>query len=307
MFAFKRLCLVLLFCLVCIQGCFDNELVNNILPDIEDTQEIPDDMVLIPAGEFTMGDNLIKNAPEHEVYINAFYMDKYEVSVKEYKGFCDDTGREYPTAVKRSLFHPNHKSFYDSSWPIIGISYDDAKAYAEYVGKRLPTEAEWEYAARGGLERMPYEWGTEPPYNYNTGKQMSNFNWMSRTGNTSQGRMVPAKSDWGDNINGYGLQHMSGNASEMCIDYYRHDAYNLHQYENPTISEPGPDFKLPHWHVIYNGEKTTVVRGASANTKYGTDHNNNFHDGILVARRGFFDSDPWTAWDIGIRLVKDIE
>ena len=114
-------------------------------------------MVLIPAGKFRMGTNRISGhdaaKPIHGVYLDAFYMDIYEVTVGEYKRFCEATGhRSLPKSV--SKFSPT------DDHPVVGVSWHDAMAYARWAGKRLPTEAEWERAARGGLIDMNYPWGT---------------------------------------------------------------------------------------------------------------------------------------------------
>ena len=123
-----------------------------------------DGMVLIPAGSFQMGSAeheteswMQSSQPIHTVELDDFYMDKYEVTVGQLKTFVEDSGYEYDDW--------NHVAEYTSSdiHSMIYVSWQDATAYAEWTGKRLPTEAKWEYAARGGLMGTRYPWGDVDP------------------------------------------------------------------------------------------------------------------------------------------------
>ena len=132
-------------------------------------------MRLIPAGTFKMGDNDLypeakvelegqsgENPPRpvHTVELDAFYMDIHEVTVEKYKRFANETGHIFRISgqgTELSELAPTDQH------PAIYVSWYDAKAYAKWAGKRLPTEAEWEYAARGGLVGKRYPWGHDPP------------------------------------------------------------------------------------------------------------------------------------------------
>jgi len=181
----------------------------------------PAGMVLIPGGTFTMGSDSANESPKHTVSVDPFFIDKYEVTNKEYKMFVDSTS------------HPASPFFSDPDLnkpdqPVVGVTYYDALAYALWTGKRLPTEAEWERAARGGLEDKAYPWGDESPLSRcnfapEGQKEKDGFEFTAQVG-----KFPP---------NNYGLYDMAGNVWEWCQDLYSKDYYKKSPAKNPA----GPD------------------------------------------------------------------
>ena len=197
----------------------DGTEANTRKPDVQQTIFGNDgaEMVLIPAGEFLMGSNDAyardDEKPVHSVYLDAFYMDKYEVTIGKYKQFVRATGhRSLPDWVSKISPTDQH--------PVVGVSWQDAMAYTQWAGKRLPTEAEWEKAARGGLVGKRYPWGDSidtSKANYS----VSNFGRTKTVGSHA--------------ANGYGLYDMAGNVFEWCLDAYSPNAYGSLPQRNPVL------------------------------------------------------------------------
>jgi formylglycine-generating enzyme required for sulfatase activity len=211
-------------------------------------------MVLIPAGSFQMGSNDgdSDEKPVHKVYISKFWMDKYEVTNGEYKKCVDAGSCRAPSESKsytRSSYYGDSR--YDS-YPVIYVSWDDAWKYCQWKGKRLPTEAEWEYAARGGLKGKKY------PNGDTISESEANFG-----GNDTQpvGYYSP---------NGYGLYDMAGNVSEWVSDWYEANYYKSSPPRDPQGPSNG-EYRVVHggsWY-IYGGS----IRVSHRSTNSPTDGN----------------------------------
>lgn len=187
--------------------------------------QIDSSMVLIPAGEFMMGKDSEKDldrSPAHKVKLGAFYMDIHEVTNAEYLEFCKATKRGLPEFWGIDKYKSGEKY---PDYPVIGVNYFDAKAYAKWKGKRLPTEAEWEYAARGGLVGKTYP----------TGDDVEKYPDELLAGGTDR-QLFPVMKR---KPNAYGLYDMAGSVREWVLDYYNYDYYKNSPYENPTGPEKG--------------------------------------------------------------------
>ena len=153
-------------------------------------------MALVPGGSFNMGrdnDAYSEEGPMHKVELDAFYMDVREVTVGKFKRFVEENGYAYN-------FFDGFDDWLPTDYhPMIFADWNDATAYCEWAGKRLPTEAEWEYAARGGLRGKLYSWGDD----VSIARKYANY------------RGTGGKDKWADIApvgNGYGLYDITGNA-----------------------------------------------------------------------------------------------
>ena len=181
-------------------------------------------MVTIPEGWFWMGsDNHYRwERPRHQVWLDAFAIAKFAVTRQEYAEFLADTPYPRPPCW-------NDPAFGCSEQPVVGVSWFAASAYCEWLSKqtgeiyRLPTEAEWEKACRGGLENAAYAWGDESieTIEYFRG------DWTS-----------PRPVGQGPR-NGYGLFNMGDNVHEWCIDWYGEQYYAASPERNPSGPEDG--------------------------------------------------------------------
>ena len=203
------------------------------------------DMILIPAGEFQMGSDTGERdeKPVRTVYLDAFYIDKHEVTVGEYKRFVEVTGhRPLPESVGRTSPTDEH--------PVVEVSWYDAMAYAKWADKRLPTEAEWEKAARGGLIAQAYPWGDAIDAN------SANYNKNTKSGRHDE-RTTPVGTY---PANGYGLHDMSGNVAEWCLDTYHRKFYAHAPRNNPIAGAENVQQAITNASA---NKKKRVARGGS--------------------------------------------
>ncbi len=174
-----------------------------------------EEMILIPAGEFLMGSKLGDSGvqgneiPQHKVFLDAYYIGKCPVTVAQYRLFCDATGRRMPAG----------SSTRRDDWPVVSVTYDDAQAYAVWAGLSLPTEAQWEKAARG-TDRRKYPWGGEWD-NTKCANSELKLQSVQPVGNCPTGASP------------YGCLDMAGNVANWCSDWYGADYYGKSPERNP--------------------------------------------------------------------------
>ncbi len=207
-------------------------------------------MVFIPAGEFIMGNDLgkVDERPAHPVKLKSYYLDRHDVTNSQYREFVKSEGY-------RVTSYPYTQEFGSDEQPVVGVSWFDAEAYCKWAGKRLPTEAEWEKAARGGQGYL-YPWGA---------------NWVSMRCNSRELNLgVTTKvGSFRDGISAYGVSDMAGNVWQWCQDYYD-SAYYTHSPKESPAGSPGGKFKVLRggsWNEESFFLRTTNRRGENPNVR----------------------------------------
>ena len=200
--------------------------------------ELLKDMALVEGGRFVRRGRYFTRRGktpepvEHDRYtveVSSFYIDRHEVTFEEYCRFLNDGNEKYATGgIRRGEngeFAPPRDEW--ARFPVRGTNYFQAGGYAEWAGKRLPTEAEWEYA-HGGSEGRKYPWGDEEP-----GETRANFGPMFKglkpVGSFPQGQTPE------------GVFDLAGNIGEWCSDYYDEDYYRKPSRENLIEDPQGPE------------------------------------------------------------------
>ena len=205
-------------------------------------------MVLVPEGEFVMGDEQGNSTeqPERRIYLDRYWIDKYEATFVQYYAFVNTTGHRKPRlAGYLSVETRDLPRLMNPFSAVVGVSWDDAVAYCHWKGKRLPTEAEWEKAARG-TDRRKWPWGNEERAEY------ANLN-----GDADGSRYTSPVGAFTKDRSPYGAFDMSGNVMEWVADWYQEDYYAVMPARNPQGPEKG--VQTAHF------SEQRVIRGASWN------------------------------------------
>ncbi|HKY03988.1 MAG TPA: SUMF1/EgtB/PvdO family nonheme iron enzyme [Blastocatellia bacterium] len=233
-------------------------------------------MVLIPAGWFIMGSdtNEANEKPAHQVNLPAYYIDKFEVTNRQYKEFCDETNRPHPVKGIEEYFLNN------PDLPVIGVTFDDALAYARWAGKRLPTEAEWEKAASWDPDtrkKRLWPWGDKPDQaSANINRDMNKI----PPGGLPPFARVGA---YAGDVSPFGVQDMAGNVAEWTDSNYQ-------AYEGNSAADK--DFGNPEKRVVRGG--SLFSNNDQARTSYRQAHD-------WEAKRNNNE-----VWLVGFRCVVDM-
>lgn len=249
------------FVLVIFEPSFSNEVSSR-------------EMVHFPAGEFEMGSpkgiGKKNEYPNHKVYLDAFYLDRFEVTFADFEAYLAAHLKKYPTITG----WVDRKARADLiNKPIFGLQWKRCRNYCEWRKKRMPTEAEWERAARG-IENRIYPWGNEPP-----DKSRANF------GNccfVQKGKVHNEVGHYEKGNTAEGISDLGGNVAEWVSDWYDKKYYKRTPYKNPK----GP--KKGKYHVIRGGAWNSLPMYLRSSSRYG-------------------ESDGKDYYGIGCRCAKDAD
>ena len=277
--------LALLFAIAYLLPTFPILLWKHESPAFAQSPRAPERMVRIPAGEFTMGDDdgAQHEKPKHKVFLDSYYIDLHEVTNAEYHVFWLADGGKNSTHTpvsygdRRGVGNWPQMASTKPDYPVVGVSWHDAVAYAKWADKRLPTEAEWERAARGSDNRL-WPWGNAFSLRIRGTKVHANI-WGGDDG--YQDGLAPVGT-FPTGASPYGILDMAGNVWEWMTDWYSESYYHWGPSHNPS----GPD----------QGGRRVVRGGSWANGAQTAQCSN---------RMGHYPA-VGTSF-IGFRLAKDAE
>jgi formylglycine-generating enzyme required for sulfatase activity len=239
-----------------------SRLCSDIEPLIR-TQGAPEGFVWIPPGEFWMGatpgdtEAGDDEKPRHRVRITkGFWLSETPVTVAAYRRFAQETGRTMPLAA----FNPEWNK---DDHPVVCVTWDEATAYCEWAGGMLPTEAQWEYAARGGNGGLKYPWGDEIT------SENANYRGGKRKG-TSRVRSYPASA--------WGLYDMAGNVWEWAADWFDRDYYASLPPDEPVEDPHGP--QSGKGRVLRGGSFRSAAPDLRAANRVGSGPDQGWYDDV---------------------------
>jgi len=221
------------------------------------------EMCLIPAGTFTMGsdDGMPNETPVHKIYLNAYYIGKTEVTNAEYYQFWladgGDTSEHTPISYGDEFGEWPNIAKTKSNYPVIGVSWHAAVAYAGWRGMRLPTEAEWEKAARG-TEARRWPWGNTFSQHIQRTTIHANV-WKGKDG----AELLAPVGHYPTGASPYGVHDLAGNVWEWVADWYSATYYHRSPDRNPKGPEVGSR------RVVKGGSWLNLERLARCTTRIG--------------------------------------
>lgn len=268
-----------------------------------EVQPIEPELVPITAGPFRMGNpnGTPVELPVHEVRVSAYSIGRYEVTNEEYKRFCDATGREYPRDPDFVETNPLGKNYFleHPRFPVVMISWNDMASYCLWLSARtgkdyhLPTEAQWEKAARGGLDGAAFPWGNERK------EGMARMGEAYFAGPVAVGSYPP---------NGFGLCDMAGNVNEAVLDWYDERYYR----RSPRIDPLGPPGWTNYISLLAPRDRSRlkgrchVVRGGSWRAEWDwftKGPEGRFETPVECGAREYLYQAPYTHFDLGFRIA----
>ncbi|HPZ08676.1 MAG TPA: formylglycine-generating enzyme family protein [Candidatus Eremiobacteraeota bacterium] len=291
----KILPVVIFLIIITLSGLVKSLAGSVTLPETREYRET--EMILIPAGDFWMGSQTkqgeLDEYPQHKVYLKDYYIDKYEVTNSQYCKFLNEKGNHRAKdktwwlviqdqncliEVKNGIYIPKTGA---DNYPVVSVTWHGAKTYAEWMGKGLPTEAQWEKAAKSTRGNI-YPWGMEWDANRCNNKNMNDETLCKKMINFYDGRGVLPAGSFPGGASNYAVMDMAGNVAEWCYDWYDENYYKTSPYKNPTGPKTG---------------KYKVIRGGS----WENIEEKNFR----CSDRSIIDSDRGSG--IGFRCILDPE